>query len=65
MSEPITNRRAFLGTLGVVGAASMSMAASQAARDSAANTGGTKPRRLRVGQIGTGHAHAGGKMDAL
>ena len=24
-----------------------------------------KPQRVRVGQIGTGHAHAGGKMEAL
>jgi predicted dehydrogenase len=25
----------------------------------------TKPGRIRIGQIGTGHAHAGGKMDTM
>ena len=27
--------------------------------------GGAQPRRIRIGQIGTGHAHAAGKMAAL
>ena len=32
---------------------------------SASARGEDNPRRIRVGQIGTGHDHAGGKMDAL
>lgn len=32
---------------------------------SASARGEEKPRRVRVGQIGTSHDHAGGKMDAL
>jgi predicted dehydrogenase len=34
-------------------------------RPAAGGAGAAKPQRVRVGQIGTGHAHAGGKMEAL
>ena len=30
-----------------------------------AHAQGARPPRIRIGQIGTGHAHAGGKMEAL
>ena len=36
-----------------------------AGRAAASGAGEAKPQRIRVGQIGTAHAHAGGKMEAL
>ncbi|MBI4621971.1 MAG: Gfo/Idh/MocA family oxidoreductase, partial [Verrucomicrobia bacterium] len=54
------HRRTFLSTLGQAGlAASGAISLSGLVR-----AAGTKPR-LRIGQIGTGHAHADGKVAAL
>ena len=48
------------------GAAAAGLAMATAERASAgAEDGKAKPPRVKVGQIGTAHAHAGGKMDTL
>ena len=49
------SRRRFVRTMAVVGAAPFFLRAARGAE-------GTK---IRIGQIGTAHAHAGGKMDTL
>src|SRR5687767_2219790 len=49
------SRRAFLHT----------SALAAAAASARAQTGTAKPLRIRIGQIGTGHGHAAGKMDTM
>lgn len=51
------NRRTFFATTGVAGAAF--------ALGTRTVTGQSNPPRIRIGQIGTGHAHASGKMSAM
>ena len=51
------NRRTFLSTTGVAGAA-FALGTHIAA-------GQSQPPRIRIGQIGTGHAHASGKLGAM
>ncbi len=52
---PMLSRRAFLR-------ASAFTAAATAAH---AQSGGARPAKIRIGQIGTGHAHASGKMETM
>jgi len=53
----VFTRRHFLET-----AAFASLAAAQTGR---AQNAGNPPAKIRIGQIGTGHAHAAGKMDTI
>jgi len=55
-------RRDFLRTAARTAAAGVAAAGSPLARAASADP---PRRRVKVGQIGTAHAHAGGKMDAL
>ena len=50
-------RRTFLSSVGLAGSAF--------ALSAPAILGQAKPPRIRIGQIGTGHAHAGGKMETM
>ena len=58
------SRREFLnGSMAAGAALALDKLCSES---SGAETGaGTKPARIRIGQIGTAHAHAGGKMDTM
>lgn len=55
-------RRDFLWTAGRTAAASV---VASAAIHSGYSCAGETPRKIKVGQVGTAHAHASGKMDAL
>ncbi len=56
---PPTQRRTFLKT------ASTAALGSILATPAAVRAADQPRRKIKIGQIGTGHAHAGGKMDAL
>jgi len=56
-STPFVSRRHFLET-----AALASLAATQTTRGQETKS---QPAKIRIGQIGTGHAHAAGKMDTI
>jgi predicted dehydrogenase len=53
-------RRDFLQIAAAGAVASLPAAAAQVG-----NAASSKPPRIKIGQIGTGHAHAAGKMDAI
>ena len=58
--QPALSRRDFLRTSTVAGLAVSGMAAF-----GSAGAQSVKPPKIRIGQIGTGHAHASGKMETM
>ena len=54
---PVVSRRHFLSTA--------ALASLAAAHKSRAQTANGKPAKIRIGQIGTAHAHAAGKMETM
>ncbi|HSH94738.1 MAG TPA: Gfo/Idh/MocA family oxidoreductase [Roseimicrobium sp.] len=60
MSVPTIQRREFLSTLSIAGSACVLGATALSGQ-----TTGAKPPRIKIGQIGTTHAHAVGKLQAF
>src|SRR5712672_156372 len=59
------SRREFLRASTAAGIAAGGLNASRSGSLAAESGDSRKPARIRIGQIGTGHAHAAGKMETM